>query len=90
MGVKFADITFSMKGDKFVIRVLLDSMIMNQEKGAFISRSEESNSFKSRLNFSFEKDAMSVIYFSLILCPPHLGVQLEEWMNQEGNTFALA
>ena len=34
IGVKFVDITFSiMKGDKFVIGVVLDSMIMNLGKG---------------------------------------------------------
>ena len=52
MGVKFVDITFSiMKGDKFVIRGLLDSMIMNQGKGAFVSLSEKSDSFKLCLIF---------------------------------------
>ena len=69
MGVKFVDITFSiMKGDKFVIGALLDSMIMNLGKGASVYLSEESDSFKLRLNFLFEKEAISVICFSLVLC----------------------
>ncbi len=49
--IKFVDITFSiMKGDKFVIGALLDSMIMNREKGTSVSLSEESDSFKLRLS----------------------------------------
>ena len=34
-----------MKGDKLVIGALLDSIIMNQWKGASVSLSEESDSF---------------------------------------------
>ena len=52
----FVDITFSiMKGDKFVIGAWLDSMIMNLRKGASVSLSEESDSFKLRLNFCLRK-----------------------------------
>ena len=80
-----------MNGDKLVIRALLDSMIMNLGKGASVSLSEESNSFKLRLNILFEKEAISVVYFSLVLCSTtHHGVQLEKGMNQGGNPFALA
>ena len=69
IGVKFVDITFSiMKSDKLVIGALLDSMIMNLGKGASVSLSEECNSFKLRLNFLFEKKAISVICFSQVLC----------------------
>ena len=87
IGVRFVDITFSiMKGDKLVIGALLDSMIMNLGEGASVSLSEESDSFKLRLNFLFEKEAVSVIYFLLVLCSTtHHGVQLEKGMNQEGN-----
>ena len=46
-----------MKGDKFVIGALLDSMIMNLEKGASVSLSEESVSFKLHMNFLLEKEA---------------------------------
>ena len=91
IGVKFVDITFLiMKGDKLVIGALLDSMIMNLGKGASVSLSEESDSFKLRLNFLFEKEAISVIYFSLVQCSTtHHGVQLEKGMNQGENPFAL-
>ena len=70
IGVRFVDITFSiMNGDK------LDLMIMNLGKGASVSLSEESDLFKLRLNFLFENDAMSVIYFSLLQCSTtHHGV----------------
>ena len=65
MGVKFVNINFSiMKGDKFFIWTLLDSMIMNLGKGAFISLSEESDWFKLRLNFLFEKEAISAMFFT--------------------------
>ena len=58
-----------MNGDK------LDLMIMNLGKGASVSLSEESDLFKLRLNFLFENDAMSVIYFSLLQCSTtHHGV----------------
>ena len=80
-----------MKGDKLVIGALLDSINMNLGKGASVPLSEESNSFKLHLNFLFEKEAISVIDFSLVLCSTtHYGVQLEKGMNQEGNPFALA
>ena len=80
-----------MKGDKLVTRALLDSMIMNLGKGTSVSLSEESDSFKLCLNFLFEKEAISAIYFSLVLCSTtHYGVQLEKEMNQGGNPFALA
>ena len=85
-----------MKGDKLVIGALLNSMIMNLGKGASVSLSEESDSFKLRLNFLFEKEAISIIYFSLILCVEHRTsekytiVQPEKGMNQGGNPFALA
>ena len=80
-----------MKGDKLVIGALLDSMIMNLGKGTSVSLSEESNLFKLHLNFLFDKEAISVIYFSLVLCPTiHHGVQLEKGMNQGGNPFTLA
>ena len=79
-----------MNGDKLVIGALLDSMIMNLGKSASVSLSEESDSFKLRLNFLFEKEAISVIYFSLVLrSTTHHGVQLKG-MNQGGNPFALA
>ena len=92
IGVKFVDITFSiMKSDKSVIGALLDSIIMKLGKSASVSLSEESNSFQLRLSFLFEKEAMSVIYFSLVLCSiTHHGVQLEKAMNQGGNPFTLA
>ena len=92
IGVRFVDITFSIiNGDKLVIEALLDSMIMNLGEGASVSLSEESDSFKLRLNFLFEKEAISIIYFSLVLCSTsHHGVQLEKRMNQVGNPFALA
>ena len=90
IGVKFVNITFSIvKCDKLVIGALLDSM--NLGKGTSVSLSEESDSLKLRLNFLFAKEAMSVIYFSLVLCSTtHHGVQLEKGMNQGGNPFALA
>ena len=92
IGVRFVDITFSiMNGDKLVIGELLDSMIMNLGKVASVSLSEESDLFKLHLNFLFEKEAIFVIYFSLVLCSTtHHGVQLEKGMNQGGNPFALA
>ena len=92
IGVKFVDITFSiMKGDKLVIEALLDSMIINLRKGTSVSLSEESDSFKLCLNFLFEKEAISVIYFSLVLCSTtHQRVKLEKGMNQGGNPFDLA
>ena len=69
MGVKFVDITFLiLKGDKFVIGALLDSMFMNRPKGASVSLSEESDSYKLHFNFLFVKEAISVIYFSLVQC----------------------
>ena len=85
----FVDMTFSiMKGDKLVIRALLDSIIMNLGKGASVSLSEESDSFKLCLNFLFEKEAISVLYFSLLLCfTTHNEVQLEKGMNEEENPF---
>ena len=44
IGVKFVDITFLIiKGDKLVIRALLDSMTMNLGKGVSVSLSEESD-----------------------------------------------
>ena len=80
-----------MKGDKLVIRALLDSMIMNLGKGASVSLSEEFNLFKLNLNFLFEKEAIFVIYFSLVLYSiTHHRVQHEKGMNQRGNPFALA
>ena len=80
-----------MKSDKLVIGVLLDSMIMNLGKGASVSLSEESNLLKLHLNFLFEKEAISVIYFSLVLCYTTLhGIQLEKGMNQGGNPSTLA
>ena len=80
-----------MKGDKFVIGTVLDSMIMNLGKGASVSLPEESDSFKLRLNFLFEKEAISVIYFSLVFCSTtHHRVQFEKGINQGGNPFALA
>ena len=66
-----------MKADKLVVGTQLDSMIMNLGKGASVSLSEESDSFKLSLNFLFEKEAISVIYFSLVRCfTTHHGVQL--------------
>ena len=63
-----------MKGDKLVIGALLESMIMNLGKGDSVSLSD---SFKLYLNFLFEKEAISVIYFSLVQCSTtHHGVQL--------------
>ena len=68
MGVKFVDLTFSIiKGDELEIGALLNSMIMNLGKGISVSLSEESDSFKLRLNFLFEYEAISAIYFSLVL-----------------------
>ena len=80
-----------MKGDKLIIGTLLDSMMMNLQKGDSVPLSEESDSFKLCLNFLFEKKATPVIYFSLVLCSTtHCRVQLEKGMNQEGNLFTLA
>ena len=63
---------------------LLDSMIMNLEKGASVSLSEESDSFKICLNFLFEKETI------LVQCSPtHHGFQLEKGMNQGRNPFAM-
>ena len=79
-----------MKGDKLVIGVLLDSMIMNQGKGASVSLSNESDSFKLRLKILLEKEAISVTYFSYVLCfTNHHGVQIEKRMNQGRNPFTL-
>ena len=66
MGVKFVDITFSiMKGDGFVIGALLDSMIMNLGKAASVSLSEESDSFKLRMNFFvWERSHVCYIFFN--------------------------
>ena len=80
-----------MNGYKLVIGALLDSMIVNLGKSALVSLSEESNLFKLRLNFLFEKEAIFVVYFSLVLCSTtHHGVQHEKGMNQGDNPFALA
>ena len=51
-----------MKGDKFVIGALLDSMIMNLGKCASVSLSEESDSFKLHLNVLFEKGAICNVF----------------------------
>ena len=87
----FVDITFSiMKGNKFVIGALLDSMIMNLGKRASVSLSEVSYSFRLCLNFLFEKEAISVKHVSLVLCSTtHHGVLLEKGMNQGENPFTL-
>ena len=78
-----------MKGDKLIIGALLHSMIMNLGEGASVSLSEESDLFKLRLNFLFEKEAISVIYFSQVLCSTtHHRVQLDKGMNQRGNPLA--
>ena len=71
MGVKFVDITFSiMKGDKFAIGALLDSMIMNLGKGASVSLSEEFDSFKLRLNFYLRKKPCLLYIFHWSYAPP--------------------
>ena len=63
IGIKFVDITFLiMKGDKLVIGVLLDSMIMNLGKGASVSLFEESDSFKLGLNILFKKSYLLYVF----------------------------
>ena len=63
MGVKFVDITFLvMKSKKLVIRALLDSVIMNLGKGASVSLSEMSDSFKLHLNFCLRKPYLLYIF----------------------------
>ena len=91
MGVKFVDITFSiMERDKFVIGALLDSIIMKLGKGVSALLAKESDSFKMRFNFLFEKEVMSIICFSLVLCSTiHHGAQLKKGINQGVNPFAL-
>ena len=62
-----------MKADKLVIRAQLDSMIMNLGKGASVSLSEESDSFKLRLNFFvWERSHSCYIFFTgpLLHHPP--------------------
>ena len=59
-----------MNDDKLVIRALLDSMIMNQRKGASVSLSEESDSFKFHLNFLFEKEAICIFFTGPMLQHP--------------------
>ena len=90
MGIKFVDITFSvMKGDKFVIGALSDSMIMNLGKGASVSLSEESDLFWLHLNLLFEKEAISVICFSLVLCSITEFNLRREWTNGESHSLWL-
>ena len=63
--VRFVDITFSIiSSDKLVIGALLDSMIMNQGKGASVSLSEEPDSLKLRLNFVRERSHICYIFFT--------------------------
>ena len=89
MGIKFVDITFSiMKGDKSVVGALLDSMIMNLGKGASVSLSDKSDSFKLRLNFLQERSYICYIFFTGPMF--HHRIQLEKGMNQGGNPFTLA
>ena len=52
-----------MNGDKLVIGALLDLMIMNPGKGASVSLSEESDSFKLRLNFFLRKKPYPLYIF---------------------------
>ena len=56
-----------MKGDKFVIGVLLDSMIMNLGDGASVSLSQE---FKLRLNFLVWERSHIFYVFHWFYAPP--------------------
>ena len=70
-----------MKGDKLVIETLLDSMIMNLEKGASVSLSEESDLLK----FFLRKKPYVIFSTGTML---HHGVHLQKRRNQGGNPFA--
>ena len=86
MGVKLVDVTFSiMKGDEFVIGALLDSMIMNLGKGVSVSLSEESNSFKLRLNF-FVWERSHVCYMFFISPMLHHPPWSPTWEGNEPKT----
>ena len=65
-------------------------MIMNVGKNASVSLSEVSDSFKLRLNFLFEKEAIYVMRFLLAIWSNNQRVRLEKGMNQGGNPFCLA
>ena len=87
MSIKLIDITFSMmKGDKLVIGALIDSMIMNLGKGASVSLSEESNSFKLSLNFFvWERSYICYIFFTdpTLHHPPWSPTWGREWTKGE-------
>ena len=93
-GVILLDTTFSNKnGDRFVISVFVDSIIMNLGKLATLSKSD-SVSVRELLSLFEEEKAMIANYYSqiiIILCSTtHHGVQLMLGINQGSNPFALS